>query len=558
MPIVDGIPRSPLTISPSAEQTTPEPVAKTRGGYKLAAIANFFTGIKTGIQSIISGRSNRESQDAAPKPASPHNSTNVLTTRELNKALAETLRNNFHGQANDLAKRLEAQGDKDIGTTQRKAIFREADNLSQAYQFKNTIQTMTFTVPGRSDAVYKLAEHSLPMSVVLNDSQEGLHEKIQAKIDNGARIVSDVAAGKIDTSVKPSAKDVADVMWFLQAAAELKIDSSFESGAVTIEDQGGKLRKWLDTCPDAYQRTSSHTEGFQKLPDGVQRGIDMTSKDDTVDTLLPNNRKTVLYGRFAQNNDPSKGPVLKTELLFVKLESHGCKLTGKTFNPDANAPTIPLWKLSREDIKESILHAFSFLQGSAARASGDHGADTRKERIPKEAINAFKQLKEDMPKMLRSPLAAVDLKSDSDGIRMMKAAIDELSAHLDALNTPPANRENESIGETIVDLQGADEQDIVTDDENEIDTGSDMNVEIFGGEEYQWPNLRKQNIIDDTPIGRADNGPLQMVGGSLEDRLQARDLIEKFRTDILGKWEPETLDLRIGNEVILTARDITA
>ncbi|MCL3883329.1 hypothetical protein [Marivita sp. GX14005] len=439
------------SATPPAAPMTPAaaPAATTSKGSVLTQVKDFFVQ-KLGLSKIAA-----PAQDAV-KPA------------DFNRAFAAMLRDSFKG-ADHIAEKIEAQFDKKLSDCECRAILKEARQ-------GHPIASMSFSVPPSATKGFHLSPAALPLSLA---NTPRLEAKIQDKINLGAALVQSLQTEGVDPKAKPTKEDVANVMWFLQATAENKAGQSFKSGAVTIEDPGGALRQWLDKCPDAYQRGSSHVKGFQKMPEGTQRGIDMTAQGEDVDTLLPNERKTVLYGRLAQNHDPKKGPVMPTEMLFIKLESHGCKLNQRAlpFLQDSNAPKAPKL-LSSHDIKESILHACSFLEGSAARKSGDHGADTRKERVPKAAIEGYNFLLEHMPESLRAPLLNLDPKDKSAGIRVMKANIDAVEAK-----------------------------------------------------------------FDDPKVGAADYQ-------------SAKFLVNKFREDVIAKYDADTIDLRIGNEVILTRGDV--
>src|SRR5690606_18187822 len=125
-----------------------------------------------------------------------------------------------------------------------------------------------------------------------------------------------------DLPEKTSLQDVTDVMWYLHAMAEYKAGAHWKEGAITIEDPGGRIREFLDKCEGhAYQRPSTHVEGFQSAPNGRPRGIDCYGQLGP-DQVLPYGRQTILYQQMGTQTDQT--PLMPRNMLFLKMEQYGC------------------------------------------------------------------------------------------------------------------------------------------------------------------------------------------------------------------------------------------
>ena len=275
---------------------------------------------------------------------------------------------------------------------------------------------MTITMPG-TGAPLALSPQTFPRAVL--SEVPNLQQEVQQKVDRGHDLVASLLDGTRGTNPAATVKDVTDIAWFLHLSAESKIGAQFKAGALTTVDGQQRLRQFLDSCPESYQRISSHIEGFKQSDGGQHRGIDIP-KGQGIDSLLPHGRTTILYASMI----PNATTPLPEPMLFFKLESHGCRLaTPKAAERDAGHQDRGI-RLGH-DISNFLGHTFSFLSGIKARATGDHGAESRKERLPGDIKTAFKDLVENAPPGLRDTLMRNDPLGTAGGIRVMMANIAE-------------------------------------------------------------------------------------------------------------------------------------
>jgi len=206
---------------------------------------------------------------------------------------------------------------------------------------------------------------------------------LQARITHGQELFEGVRGGTITGPA--SSADVRDLMTFLTARAQQKTDA-FSDGALSIPDPGNRLRNYLDSSAEVYQRPSSHIAGFRDAQGGAHRGIDFGD-----DVKLPYGKGTLLYGALRDGVNGMPG-----ERLFLKMESHGCRLTaGKAQNRDADGPTdrpLRFWK----DLGQTLAHGMGFFQTALRKISGGRlfpdDPGSRKERIPQDLKNDYRAL----------------------------------------------------------------------------------------------------------------------------------------------------------------------
>lgn len=275
---------------------------------------------------------------------------------------------------------------------------------------------VTVSLPGSGTRV-ELSPSTFPRAAL--SKIPDLQGLVQQKIDRGHDLVTGLLDGTRGLDPAATQQDVTDIAWFLHITAEAKNGDPFSSGALTVSDGNQTLRKFLDSCPESYQRASSHIGGFKESAGGQHRGIDVPTGQG-VDSLLPHGRTTMLYGSMIANDNT---PIPDT-MLFFKLESHGCRLSApKESVRDADHQDRPV-RLGH-DISDFIGHTLSFISGMKARSSGEHAADSRKERLPADIKKAFKELVDAAPPGLRDVLMKNDPMAKAAGIRVMMANIDE-------------------------------------------------------------------------------------------------------------------------------------
>lgn len=246
---------------------------------------------------------------------------------------------------------------------------------------------------------------------------------LQSRVQHGFEVWQGVKDG--DITGPASQEDVRDLMTFLTAKGMEKSDS-FSDGAFSIEDPGNRLRDFLDSSSEVYQRPSSHISDFRDSTGGAHRGIDMDG-----DVHLPFGKGTVLYGALQDGVCDMKG-----DRLFVKMESHGCRLTAShAQNRDEAGPQDRPMRFWR-DLKQTLGHAMGFFRTALRGLSGGrlfaNSPDSRKERLPSDVKNDFNALVkrfEDAGDQLTSGILKLDSPtSDSRGIRTM---VDNLRSALD-------------------------------------------------------------------------------------------------------------------------------
>lgn len=178
-----------------------------------------------------------------------------------------------------------------------------------------------------------------------------------------------------------SVQDAADLMLYLDASCRAG-GHGFAQGAYCIEDPDGNLAAFLNSCPDKYQRSSSHLNDIQQVQvdnhRNTHRGIDIPPGPNG----LPHDNATLLFGVLpGVGNTPRR--------LFLKAETHGCRLSTLSSQAQREGQdAVPDRPWHAADIGNVFTHGFSFL---TTRGQGD-APGTRKERIPGNVQNAYKAL----------------------------------------------------------------------------------------------------------------------------------------------------------------------
>jgi hypothetical protein len=282
--------------------------------------------------------------------------------------------------------------------------------------------TFSIQLPGESRSV-DIRQSILPKSVLNSMSQLDAHTLIQDKVNAGYIKMKEVMGGMVDIDVStgktaPASKeDVSNLMFFLHVRGEAHADASFSQGAFNIPDPEGHLLQYLDSAQDAYQRVSSHTEGFQAAQGGQHRGIDFEGGARNPEELLPYDMGSLLYGKLGTeslgNGAGGTMPGMPEQRIFLKNESHGARL----FPPSTRDAAGPVRGWKARDLSQAVGHSLSFL---ATRGRGS-AEGTRKERIPDTVKNEFRALTRDntLPEKIKSMLKADNPTDNSMGIRIM-------------------------------------------------------------------------------------------------------------------------------------------
>ena len=244
-----------------------------------------------------------------------------------------------------------------------------------------------------------------PSKVPKGTTTEQIARDLQAKVNAGHDLMQRVSAG---THKAPcTVEDMTNIMFALQVRGEAQ-KGSFKDGAFNISDPGQNIRRFLDGCPQSYQRESSHIGAFQKMGAGKHRGIDAYGNGDKMSEMLPHGMKTLLYGSIPQS-DKLKMP---EDRLYLKIESHGAWLTKPKGGRDAEGPSRTG---NHHDIGAILGHSLSFI---ATRGQGSAGG-TFKERIPDSVKNEFKAIMKQAPEDLRATLGDSGPLETAGGLRIM-------------------------------------------------------------------------------------------------------------------------------------------
>ena len=306
-------------------------------------------------------------------------------------------------------------------STQTKIMGQVLDKwASTAPAGKNMPKTVGITMPPGGHAMRldgAMVEDeiaSLPESE-RSEAVKNMPRVLQDRVNHGFELYTGIMTG--DITGPASTSDVRDLMTFLTAKGMEKSDG-FSEGAFSIQDPGHQLRNYLDTCTEVYQRPSSHISKFTEAPGGTHRGIDIDG-----DVKLPFGKATVLYGAM---NDGVEG--MKGDRLFIKMESHGCRLSSGSLGDkrDATGPADRPMRFFR-DLKQTLGHACGFFKTLMRKVSGGkwfaNSPDSRKERLPSDIKKEYKALekhfKDSGNELMKGVLDLDNPTSDSRGVRTM-------------------------------------------------------------------------------------------------------------------------------------------
>jgi hypothetical protein len=349
-------------------------------------------------------------------------------------------------------------------------------------------KTFGVTMPPSGQTVQidgKMVEHEIN-ALPKNQRQDAVHDMprvLQERVDSGHRVWAGVSNGTLQGPA--SMEDVRDLMTFLMAKGMEKGDG-FSEGAFNISDPDHRLRNFLDSSPEVYQRPSSHIEGFQQAPGGSHRGIDVGGN-----VTLPYGKATLLYGGI---NAGVQG--MGEDRLFLKTEEHGCRLSSRwTPNRDQNMRTDRPKRFG--DVSQFLGHATGFFRTVLRGLSGGllfpNAKDSRKERIPGDVTKDFKAILKGLDKSGKAEVAGILRQNDplatSQGIRVMVANLNEALARPD-LDQPTR--------ETIQRLS------------NELSTRFD-HLDVRIGNEI----VLNQDELDGTAPQQAINGAMRAAVNSL-------------------------------------------
>jgi len=267
----------------------------------------------------------------------------------------------------------------------------------------------------------KMVEHEIE-ALPQDQRDQAVHDMprlLQERVESGYRLWDGIRNGTVHGPA--TAENIRDLTTFLMAKANEK-GATFSEGAFSIEDPGHRLRDFLDSSPEVYQRPSSHIDGFQDTPGGGHRGIDMLDGP-----TLPYGKATVLYGALNAGTEGLPG----NDRLFLKMEEHGCRLSSGSVRRDPGGPADRPMRFWR-DLQQTLGHAMGFFRTALRGISGGrlfpNAPDSRKERIPTDLSRQYKGLIETMTRAGKNDLADLlrtnSPTSKSQGLRTMLANLD--------------------------------------------------------------------------------------------------------------------------------------
>ena len=280
-------------------------------------------------------------------------------------------------------------------------------------------QTLRMIMP-QSGTAFNLDTKCLPATLPKGISIGEFQARLQGKINEGYQLVQDLTNGRIPNR-QCTVEDMTNVMWFLQVQGESKVGQSFSQGAFSIPDPNGNIHRFLDSCPEAYQRESSHIDEIQRHPGCKHRGIDARGSNANLDQLLPHGMQTLLYGKL-----PKEEAQLPEQRLFMKIEEHGCFLSKPKGGRDVDGPGRPY---NRHDLGAFLGHVGTTIPSLLRKLSGKgEGEGTFKERLPPTLTNSYNALMKGMHPEVRGFLEYGNPTSKSGGVRVM---LDNINTVLD-------------------------------------------------------------------------------------------------------------------------------
>lgn len=281
------------------------------------------------------------------------------------------------------------------------AVQPEALDTHQIANRKNAPKTVDFNLHGKN--------------VKLPEPPKISNDDIISICKQGDDIYRELMAGR---SVENTKENAAKLMWYLQAQASNKVSVSaglaesgpqnFKMGAFSIEDKDHNIENFLNNA-GSYSRKSSHLKEFKNAgADYHSRGLDIDSKN----IFLPNNRKTILFARMPQKSENTPTGIPGKNMLFIKMEEHGC-----------------------HRLKDKVSHGVNYIPTLLEQKFGvnkrDDGVDNR-ERIPADIKKSYSELASGFNSWTGMNINTSNALSTTGGIKTM---IEDLALMRDYIKT---------------------------------------------------------------------------------------------------------------------------
>ena len=147
-------------------------------------------------------------------------------------------------------------------------------------------------------------------SLWMTESSQGLSEMspearataltgMTQKMEGGKQTLDAILSGEPrDYAANPPTKEeISNMMWYIRAMAENKMEESFFKNALTIPDPGNNFHKFIEACPSMHLRGSSHVSAARDQADSEHgqnaMGAVLTSTTMTLPCLMAS--KTALF-----------------------------------------------------------------------------------------------------------------------------------------------------------------------------------------------------------------------------------------------------------------------
>lgn len=204
-------------------------------------------------------------------------------------------------------------------------------------------------------------------------------KEVRQQVARGSNISEGIKSNQPPYSNSaPTKETVQDLCWYLKGMAQAKYGGPFQDGAMTLDDSTGALAKFLDNCPDAYPRKSSHLRPQQNKEGSQGRGIDIPGG-------FPGDMNTVLWHSYETDKGEKR--------IYIKFESAGSqKFVEKDKREIARRPE------NEYDVEQGKQHTLSFLgMGQKPNVRKVEVGQTREGTVNGAVLQAYSDVRDAFP-----------------------------------------------------------------------------------------------------------------------------------------------------------------
>jgi hypothetical protein len=204
-------------------------------------------------------------------------------------------------------------------------------------------------------------------------------QQVRQQVARGSNISQGVQSKQPPYSTSAPTKDtVQDLCWYLKGMAQAKYGGPFQDGAMTLDDDDGALAKFLDNCPDAYPRKSSHLRPQQSEEGSQGRGLDIPGG-------FPGDMNTVLWHAFKTETGKTR--------IYIKFESAGSqKFVEGDKREIARRPE------NEYDVEQGKQHTLSFIgMGKKPNVRKVEVGQTREGTVNGAVLQAYSDVRDAFP-----------------------------------------------------------------------------------------------------------------------------------------------------------------